>query len=543
MAEQNAPIGTTDGTVEQAMARKNLLTLIKEWPMPRRIALGAIVALSLVLFAILIIEARTADYQLLYANLSETDAASVVNWLKTQRIPYELKNEGKNIWIPADQLYETRLNLASNGLPNGGGVGFEIFDKQSFALTDYVQKVNYTRALQGELARTIASLAPVENARVHLALPEKALFKNEEKKATASVILTLAPGRTLDKKQVLGIIHLVAGSVTGMEPENVTVIGPNGVILDSGKTDDKDKLISVDMLLYQQKVERSLELQAQDLLDKTMGKDKAMVRVSATLDFAKVEKTQEYFNPDEPVIRSEQVNQESSGAPTTGGVPGVQSNLQGSSSTPATATETPTSKTSRTTNYEISKTVSKIIDPVGTITKLSVSILVADKVIPGQNNQPARTEPRSPQELKSLETMVSAALGLNTDRGDQINILSMPFTEKPKETLAAATLPSNLLYHYLPAAKVALIPILALLIYLFVLRPIIKTVKGEVKEHHKTVEQLERERLEHVEAAEKEEEEEEMPEIVEDIIVTMRREIIKNPIPCAYIIKHWLNEG
>jgi len=545
MAEENAQNGSTDGSVEQVIERKNLLTLIKEWPLQRKIALGAIVALSVILFAILIIEARTADYQLLYANLNETDASSVVNWLKAQRIPYELKNEGKNIWIPTDNLYETRLNLASNGLPNGGGVGFEIFDKQSFALTDYVQKVNYTRALQGELARTIASLAPVENARVHLALPEKALFKNEEKKATASVILTLAPGRTLNKKQVQGIIHLVAGSVTGLDPDNVTVIGPNGIILDPGKADDKDKLISVDMLQYQQKVERSLEIQAQDLLDKTMGKDKAMVRVSAVLDFSKVEQTKEYYDPDEPVIRSEQINQENTGGtPTTGGVPGVQSNLQGSSSTQSqAATETPSSKTSRTTNYEISKTISKITAPVGTIKKLSVSILVADKIIPGKNNQPATTEPRSPNELKSLETMVSTALGLNSDRGDQINILSMPFTEQPKETLAATTLPSPLLYHYLPAAKLALIPILALLIYFFVLRPIIKTVKGEVKEHYKTVEQLEQERMEQIEEVAREEEEEETPEIVEDIIVTMRKEILRNPIPCAYIIKHWLSEG
>ncbi len=542
MAEDTVQNGTADGSDEH-LQRKNLISLIKQWPLPRKIALAAIVSLSLVLFAILIIEARTADYQLLYANLSELDAAPIVNWLKAQHIPYELKNEGKNIWIPADKLYETRLDLASNGLPNGGGVGFEIFDKQSFALTDYVQKVNYTRALQGELARSISSLAPVESARVHLALPEKTLFKNEEKKATASVILTLAPGMSLDKKQVQGIIHLVAGSVTGLEPDNITVIGPNGVILDSGKTDDKDKLVSLDMLLYQQKVEQGLEMQAQDLLDKTMGKDKAMVRVSATLDFSKVEKTQESFDPDEPVIRSEQVNEENTGTATKGGVPGVQSNLQGSSSNPASATETPTSKMSRTTNYEISKTVSKITDPVGTIKKLSVSILVADKVIPGKNNQPATTEPRSPQELKSLETMVSTALGLNTDRGDQINILSLPFTEQPKETLATAALPSNLLYQYLPAAKISLIPILALLVYFFLLRPIIKTVKGEVKEHYKTVEQLEREQSARKEAQEKEAEEEETPEIEEDIIVTMRREILKNPIPSAYIIKNWLNEG
>ena len=541
MAEEFAQNGTIEGTDKKPIQRKNLITLIREWPLSRQIATGAVVVISLALFAFLIIVARTADYQLLYANLSENDAAPIVTWLKAQRIPYQLKNDGKNIWVPANQLYETRLNLASNGLPNGGGVGFEVFDKQSFALTDYVQKVNYTRALQGELARTISSLAPVESARVHLALPEKSLFKDEQKQATASVILTLAQGRTLDKKQVQGIIHLVAGSVNGLAPDNVNVIGSNGVILDPGKTEDKDKLLSVDMLLYQQEVEHRLEIQAQDLLDKTMGKDKAMVRVSATLDFAKVEKTQELYDPDDPVIRSEQLNQENSGSQASGGIPGVQSNLQGNSSTPANTGEAPTSKTSRTTNYEISKTISKTINPIGSITKLSVSILVADKVTPGQNNQPAKTEPRTAEELKSLETMVSTALGLNSSRGDKINILSMPFTEQPAESLAASGgVPTNLLYHYLPAMKMALIPIVALLLYFFLLRPIIKTMKGEVKEHYKTVEQLEQEQL----AAQKAEDEaEDTVEIVEDSIITMRKEILKNPASSTYIIKNWINEG
>jgi flagellar M-ring protein FliF len=544
MAEEYARNGTIEGTENKPIQRKNLITLIMDWPLSRKIAMGAVVAISLALFAILIIEARTADYQLLYANLHENDAAPVVNWLKSQKIPYQLKNDGKNIWIPSDKLYETRLNLASNGLPNGGGIGFEVFDKQSFALTDYVQKVNYTRALQGELARTISSLAPVENARVHLALPEKSLFKNEQKQATASVIITLAQGRSLDKKQVQGIIHLVAGSVPGLEPEHVTVIGSNGVILESGKTEDKDKLLSVEMLAYQQEVEHRLEIQAQDLLDKTMGKDKAMVRVSASLDFAKVEKTQELFDAEEPVIRSEQVNQESSGSQTSGGIPGVQSNLQGNSSTPAAASEAPSSKTSRTTNYEISKTISKTINPVGSITKLSVSILIADKIIPAKDNQPGRTEPRSAEELKSLETMVSTALGLLPDRGDQINILSMPFTEQPVEALAMGTAPSTLLYQYLPAAKIALIPIVALLFYFFLLRPIINTMKGEVKQHYKTVEQLEQERLRAQKAREEElAKEEEVVEVIEDTVVTMRKEILRNPVPSAYIIKNWINEG
>ena len=182
MADENMASPLNRNAAQSAPPeRKNLLTLISEWPLSRKIALGAVAFISIALFAVIIIQSQTAANQLLYANLNETDAGSVVNWLKGQKIPYQLKNEGKNIWVPADKLYESRLALAASGLPSGGGVGFEIFDKQSFALTDFVQKVNYTRALQGELSRTIASLAPVEATRVHLALPEKRLSAGFQK--------------------------------------------------------------------------------------------------------------------------------------------------------------------------------------------------------------------------------------------------------------------------------------------------------------------------------------------------------------------------
>jgi flagellar M-ring protein FliF len=531
-----APSTTTGG---RSVAQKNLVALIKEWPLSRKLALAGVIVVSVVLFGVLIFQGKTADYQLLYANLAENDAGPVVNWLKGENIPYQLKNNGRNIWIPADILHETRLNLAANGLPAGSGVGFEVFDKQSFALTDYVQKVNFTRALQGELSRTIASLDPVDTARVHLALPEKRLFKEQQKPATASVIVALSKGQTLDVKQVQGIVHLVAGSVSGLIPENISVVDSNGVVLDTGQQKDKDELLSVDMLSYQQEVEHRLEMRAQDLLDKTMGRDKAMVRVSATLDFAKVEKTEEVFDADDPVIRSEQVNQEQNGSPVAGGIPGVQSNLQGTM--PQQAGENSSSKTSRTTNYEISKTISRISNPVGTLQQLSVSILVADKIVPATENTPETTEPRSAEELQSMQAMVSAALGLDPERGDQINVLSMPFTEPPEEIILAEALPENLLYEYLPFVKIALVAIGGLLLYFLLVRPIIKTMKGEVKEHYKTVEALEQEQYAADKALEMQRQRDE-DKIVEDPLSRIRRGVMENPSPTAHIIKNWLQE-
>ncbi|MBU1138694.1 MAG: flagellar M-ring protein FliF [Proteobacteria bacterium] len=522
--------------------RKDLLTLLKEWPLSRKIALGAVAVISIALFAVIIFQARTADFQLLYANLEQKDASSVTTWLKGQRIDYQLKNNGKNIWIPADKIYESRLDLAAIDLPSGGGVGFEVFDKQSFALTDFVQKVNYTRALQGELARTVTSLGPVESTRVHLALPEKRLFKNQQKLATASVIVTLVPGRSLDKEQVQGIIHLISGSVTGLAPENVTVINANGKILEGMDTEKDEQRISVDMLAFQQEVEHRLEIRAQDLLDRTMGYGRAMVRVTASLDFAKVEKTEEMFDADDPVIRSEQLQQESSGSQGTGGIPGVQSNLQGNSAG-QTVTTPGSNKSSRTINYEISKSISKIINPVGAIKTLSVSVLIADKIIPPKDEKSeAAITPRSAEELKAIETMVSSALGLVSERGDIINVTSMPFMEKAEEQLIAEGLPKNLLYEYLPLLKIGLLFLGALLFYFLLVRPIIKTMKKEVTEHNKTISELERDALEAKAAAELVEEIEE-EEIIPDSIITLRQQIMRNHVPTAYIIKNWIQEG
>lgn len=545
MAEEDVNIEEQTENKINIPEKKDLPTLIREWPLAKKISLGAVLALSIGVFALLIFQARTADYQLLYANLQEKDAASVVSWLKGQRISYELKNGGKNIWIPAGMLYETRLELASSGLPSGGGIGFEVFDKQSFALTDFVQKVNYTRALQGELARTITSLDPVEATRVHLALPEKRLFKNQQKKATASIILTLKKENTLDQNQVQGIIHLVAGSVEGLKQEDVTVINSHGKILQGKAKKDEDQRFSVDMLVFQQEIERRMESRAQDLLDKTMGYGQAMVRVTAKLDFAKFEKTEELFDADEPVIRSEQTQSENSGSSMAGGIPGVESNLQGNSGGQGGKGPS-SSKSSRTINYEISKTVSKTVNPVGTVNSLSVSVLLADRVIPGEEaDSPPTIKPRSEKELKKIETMISSALGLDAKRGDIINVASMVFMVDSDNQIVAGGMPKNLLYEYLPLVKYGLITLGVLLFYLLLVRPIIKTLKTDFTDHNQAVEELEQavKNMDAAKAAAEVEAQEILEELTPDSVISLRNEVMQNHVPTAYIIKNWINEG
>ena len=533
MAEQSTPTPEAEGPKNGFQV---LVKRIQDWPLPRKLALLAVTLISLALFGYIILQARTADYQLLYANLNEEDAAAVTEWLRANKTPYQLTNNERNIRVPAGAVHEVRLKLASAGLPKGGGVGFEIFDKQSFALTDFVQKVNYTRALQGELARTIASLSPVESARVHLALPEKRLFKNQQQPATASVILNLKPGLRMSESQIQGIVYLVSGSVEGLDPDHVTIINQNGKVLT--KIGDKGILgnMSPDMLEYQMQVEKNLETRAQSLLDTALGPKNAMVRVTASLDFARFEKTEETYDPEEPVIRSEQINEQKSGPQIVGGVPGVQSNLQGPGST-ATGATPPSSSLQKTTNYEISKVVSKTVNPVGTIKKISVSVLVADKIKPATKKEPEKSVPRTAAELNSLKTMIASALGLDPARGDKIEITSMPFTEEVTEVGTEAT-GTNALYRYMPLIRYGILFLGGLLVYFLMIRPIIKTLREDVTQHYKTVQQLQKEQ----EEAKQEEEEKELEALMRDPIMRVREAIQTNPVFAAHILKNWIHD-
>src|SRR5512138_18325 len=200
----------------------------------KRMLIAGVAFLSVMAFAVLIFVANRTDYRPLFANLTSEDAGEIVKKLKEQKVPYQISSDGKALMVPADKVYELRLSLASDGLPQGGGVGFEIFDRKNFGVTEFVQKLNYQRALQGELSRTITQLAGVEQARVHLTIPEKSLFKENEKPATASVVLKMKSNRTLRESDVQGIVHLVASSVEGMDPDHVSVLDGRGKILSKG---------------------------------------------------------------------------------------------------------------------------------------------------------------------------------------------------------------------------------------------------------------------------------------------------------------------
>lgn len=515
--------------------RKTIFTALSNWPLSRKISLAAVGLFSLSLFALIILQTRQSDNQLLFANLAQEDTASIVSWLKDHKIPYEIENSGGSIYVPADKVYETRLELTGAGLPQGGGVGFEIFDKQSLGITDFVQKVNYLRAMQGELSRTIASLSPVAAARVHLALPQKRLFKSQQQPATASVVVKLKSGARLQESQVRGIVNLVAGSVEGVEPEYVTVVNAAGKVLSKRPEEGLNGPMTPGMLEYQQAVERQMEKRAQDMLDRALGTDNSLVKVTAVLDFSQVSKIEELYDPKSAVPRSEQTQEQKEvGAVGVGGVPGVQSNL-GGGPTSGGGTAPGSSNSAETTNYEISKVVNRTVAPVGTVQHMSVSVLVADVVsAEADANGERKLEPRTEQELRTIEKMVQSALGIDLARGDQLNVVSMPFANEfyAQPEIPEATL-TDRVFTLLPLVKYAAGFLAAVLIYLLMLRPALNTLKSEATvQHFKTVKELEAEMASGKSTP-----------IQVDAVEQMRQDILKAQNAPAKVIRTWMDES
>ncbi len=403
----------------------------------RRWVVGAVMAVSLLAFGALITIANRIEFKPLFANLSNEDAGEIVKKLKEQKIPYRIAADGKAVLVPAEKVYDLRLSLASEGLPQGGGVGFEIFDRKNFGMTEFVQKLNYQRALQGELTRTISQLVGIEQARVHLALPDKSLFKENEKIATASVVLRMKSGKVLRESEVQGIVHLVASSVEGLDSEQVTVLDSRGKVLSrSGPSDITGKLTST-MMETQRSYEKNLEERLQSLLDKAVGAGKSVARVTAVLNFKQVEKVEERYDPEAQVVRSEKRSEQKDGTSTTaGGIPGVQSNMGKANASLATAGGG--TKKDESFNYEINRSSSKIIEPVGNLTKLSVAILVdgkyeADVAAKAGQTPKLKYTPRSPEELKKIEALVRGSVGYSEERGDQLTVVNVPFQENGEE--------------------------------------------------------------------------------------------------------------
>lgn len=457
-----------------------LTTLLKKLTLGKKIALLILIGSTISGFIFVMTWAGRPDFQLLYANLNPEDVGAILTELKDQKIQYQISSGGNSILIPEERIYEIRMELASQGLPQGGGVGFEIFDNTSLGMTEFVQNINYQRALQGELSRTINGFAEIESSRVHIVMPSKALFIDEEEPATASVVLKVRYGRSLSNDQVQGIVHLVSSSISGLNPENVTVVDNKGKMLAGFKDKSTVGRVSSDQLEYREKMERGLENRIKTMLEGALGPDRAIVRASCDLNFRREEKTEEMYNPDNKVIRSEQIFNETSNEMETGpaGIPGAFSNTN----VPAGEAKTGSLKflkQDKTVNYEISKVISHTVEPIGKINKISIAVIVdgtyAD--IKGEDGkQESKYLPRTTEEMTKLENIVKRAVNFDAKRGDEFEIVNIPFevTEiaEVEETIIEESWFSNL-KQYTYFLKYIFISVILLLCFIFVVRPLV----------------------------------------------------------------------
>ena len=455
-----APAATVVERLREALGRLN-----SQQKMMLMVGIAAIVAMVVGT----VLWSRHADYKVLFSNIGEKDGGAIIAALEQQNIPHRMSDNGA-ILVPSDKVHEVRLKLASQGLPRGGSVGFELMENQKFGISQFAEQVNYQRGLEGELARTIQSIGAVQAARVHLAIPKPSVFVRDEQKPSASVLLTLYPGRVLDAGQIAGITHLVAASVPQLPLSNVTVLDQNGTLLSQLKSKLTEAGLDPAQIKYVREVEDSIIKRIEEILKPVLGPENYKVQVAADIDFSQSEQTAESFRPnstpDSTVIRSQQSTESANVNQTTGGVPGALTNQP---PVPATAPLTappvgtpgqpaaakpgeqppgkleaagitsplnplapPISTTKNSTiNYEVDKTVRYTKQNMGAIRRLSAAVVVNHRKEIGKDGKPAaKALPEA--EMKQINDLVREAMGFNKDRGDTLSVANAPFTAAEK---------------------------------------------------------------------------------------------------------------
>jgi len=453
----------------------------------KKITMMTLILGSVVAFIFLMNWSGKSEFQPLYAQLDPEDASAILSKLREQKIDYRIASNGSTVLIPEEHIYETRMQLAAEGLPRGSAVGFEIFDNTKLGMTAFAQNVNYQRALQGELSRTINQIAEIESSRVHIVMTEKSLFIEDEEPATASVVLKLRSGKWLNQNQIDGVLYLVSSSVARLSPENVTIVDSKGKLLAGVKDPSSFGSLSSDQLDHQDRVEKALENRVRTMLELALGENKAIVRLSGSFDFKKQERTEEHYLPDNKVIRSEQQLQETSVDPSTTpqGIPGIRSNLPGD---PAAAEQTRITdsnrafeKNDRTVNYEIGKVISHIKEPVGEMTRVSVAVLV-DGTYKRIEKTGGEIEwqyvARTPEEMKKFDSIVKRAVNFDKARGDQVDIVNIPFetaklAAKDPEVVAQENW-MDLLKKYQPYLKYGFLSFFLFLSFIFFVKPLVR---------------------------------------------------------------------
>lgn len=420
-----------------------------------RIPLMVASAAAVAIIVALVLWAKTPDYRVLYSNLSEKDGGAIVTQLTQMNVPYRFSDNGGAIMVPADNVHELRLKMAGLGLPKGGAVGFELLDQEKFGISQFSEQVNYQRALEGELSRTIETLGPVKSARVHLAMPKPSLFVREQKAPSASVTVNLEPGRALDEGQITAVVHMVSSAVAGLPPGNVTLVDQGGHLLTPSSTAGRD--LNDAQLKYAADVEGRVQRRIEAILGPIVGNGNVHAQVTAQIDFASKEQTEEQYrpnnDPNQAAIRSRQLNSnEQIGSGLPGGVPGALSNQpapannapidappaqnpqnaqnNGQNNGQRTQTANNNSAVPRntqrdeTTNYEVDRTIRHTKMNTGDVQRLSVAVVVNYRTLPDGKPLPLTND-----QMKQIEDLTREAMGFSDTRGDTLNVVNSPFTE------------------------------------------------------------------------------------------------------------------
>lgn len=482
---------TTNGIKNKSTA--NLMAALERLRSSPKIILLISASAAISIIIALVFWAKSPDYRVLYSNITDQDGGAIVAQLNQLNVPYRFQEGGGAIMVPADKVHEARLTLAQLGLPKGGAVGFELLDQEKFGISQFSEQVNFQRALEGELARTIETLGTVQNARVHLAMPKPSMFVREQKQPSASVTVTLSNGRTLDSGQVSAITYLISSAVPGLNADNVTIVDQGGRLL----TQSGGQAMQTTQLKYTSEVEADYQQRIQTILATIVGRNNVKAQVTAQLDFTQHEQTAEQYqpntSPEKMAIRSRQTSDAEQGSKNgVGGVPGALSNqpptpatapitqppvpnqpAQGANAANNTANNaasraTGTAETTvatpmpfnnrkdNTTNYELDRTLTHIKRSTGSIERLSVAVVV--NYLPGKDGTPVAL---TPEQLDQINALVKETMGYSAARGDTINIVNSPFTAVEEDPAPPFWKQEGFINLLMSAARYLLIAIVA----------------------------------------------------------------------------------
>jgi flagellar M-ring protein FliF len=446
----------------------------------RLAAMGAVTAALIGVFAFIILRVTAPQMSPVFTDLTPEDSAAIIKDLERQAIPFELRNDGAIIMVPRDKMTRIRMKLAEGGLPKGGGVGYEIFDKSdTLGATSFVQNINHLRALEGELSRTIKAIDRVQAARVHLVLPERPLFSRDKVEPSASIVLRVRGA--LEAQQVRAIRHLVASAVNGMKPTRVSIVDENGQLLADGADMDPTGAIGGSGADRQAGFERRLKDQIESIVSSVVGPGRARVQLSAEFDFNRITETFDKFDPEGRVLRSSQTREESSASGNQEGQVTVGNELPGANpqGTAGQAARDASKKSEEIVNYEISRSTKTQVTEGGRVKRISAAVLIDGSYAKNEKGETVY-QPRAKEELDRIGALVRSAIGFDQKRGDQVEVVNLRFAETPGSTIQEPTGFMSFLQFtkedMMRAIELAVMAILGLVVVLFIVRPLVRRI-------------------------------------------------------------------